>query len=553
MQSIKNNVEDFLKSNPDCRSFLHELIENEEEMINKETGDYQIENTFEKAKALCEYDVARFKKSVLPGFKYKLELLKTNNPDYKLLESSIEINDNLDKEHSRCLVDIKQNAIELKIYRIVPNDKTTTKSTSRSQTLLLHGTKAPSVEGILKTGFNPSQKGSFGPGVYLTNNFSYAYDYGKSFATNEKMIRKFRYFFVNAVEISNKDLFRGGHSKPISFQDYLSSKPSVQIFGLSRKNKNTAPDLFDSLNRKIMQGTFQTVLGQNTVLAHHSLVVPAYLIEIEEKTSVDDVVNGTLYSGLKLEKLKKGYFPTLSQKTNIRDDVSQISFTMIAEELKKGIKSHYEAKLSQLTVGLRNKTDSIIKQLSFKFSSIFELEKDKKRKYSTELLQKENDDYKFILRSFSNENMLKIKQLFRINPNDENEVDNLKQKYLYLNVVERDQVKDILTNGYPKDPEDSDPDICYSRDYSLITATTSLGMINFSYFQVDNAVKKLLLVFVSAYAEGRYHKLKFKDSKVIRDSRGSLAAEGLFCCEGNRNIIDVVDCVPAYVIVFELE
>ena len=50
---------------------------------------------------MCEYDVASFEKSVLPGYKYKLELLKNSDPDYELLESSINFSNELtDKKFS---------------------------------------------------------------------------------------------------------------------------------------------------------------------------------------------------------------------------------------------------------------------------------------------------------------------------------------------------------------------------------------------------------------------------------------------------------------------
>ena len=79
-----------------------------------------------------------------------------------------------------------------------------------------------------------------------------------------------------------------------------------------------------------MQGHFQIFSYRKIVLAHHSLVVSAYLIEIEEKTSVDDIVKGILYSGLKLKYFsKKGGVSVMSQKANKEnnkhDEVSQIS------------------------------------------------------------------------------------------------------------------------------------------------------------------------------------------------------------------------------------
>ena len=77
MQSIKTKVEE---NQPNNRNFLLDFVKKKEEVINAEQDDYENEKMFEKAKELCEYDVAKFKKSVLPGFKYNLELLKDNDP-----------------------------------------------------------------------------------------------------------------------------------------------------------------------------------------------------------------------------------------------------------------------------------------------------------------------------------------------------------------------------------------------------------------------------------------------------------------------------------------
>ena len=157
MQSIKKRVEEFSKNHSDRRNFLQNFIEKKEEEINKVKDDYEKGKIFHKAKETCEYDVANFKRSVLPGFKYKLELLENNDPDYKLLERSINFSDESTDNFIHQL-DLQQKSEGLKIYRVVTNDKISTRSSDSDQILLLHGTKAQNVEGILKTGFIPSKK-----------------------------------------------------------------------------------------------------------------------------------------------------------------------------------------------------------------------------------------------------------------------------------------------------------------------------------------------------------------------------------------------------------
>ena len=298
MQSIKSKVEDFSKSHPSCRNFLQDIVKKFEEEIDKEKYDYENGLMFEKAKELCGYDVASFKKLVLSGFKYKLDLLKANDPDYKLLENSIKFNDKLKTGYFKYQLNIRHKIKGSKIYRVVPNNNIITEPSDTNQILLLHGTKALNVEGILKTGFNPSEKGSYGPGVYLTNSLNYAYSYGKCCATEENVIKKFWYFFVNSVP--NPEICQDckQYQNNTLFDDYLKNEPSVKIHKNGRnkfsKIGESQVDSHDSYDTKTFNGSYQKIDQQKIVLAHHQLVVPAFLIEIEEKTNVDDIVKTIL-------------------------------------------------------------------------------------------------------------------------------------------------------------------------------------------------------------------------------------------------------------------
>ena len=64
MESIKNKVEEFSKSHPNCSNFLQDIVRKAEEDINNERNDYEKDVVFENAKKLCEYDVSNFKKPV---------------------------------------------------------------------------------------------------------------------------------------------------------------------------------------------------------------------------------------------------------------------------------------------------------------------------------------------------------------------------------------------------------------------------------------------------------------------------------------------------------
>ena len=559
MKLILNKLDEFLKAYPNCRSFLQSIVEKEKDKMNL-VRDETVK-MFEKAKELCEYDVANFKKSVLPGFKYKLELLKTNDLDCEFLENSIKSNDNFLTKILKYLLGIKNKTEGLKIYSVVPNDNILTESSDSSQILLLHGTKAQNVEGILKTGFNPSKKGSYGPGVYLTNSFKYAYDYCKSYATEENVIKHFRHFFVNSVP--NPEICQDNkpYQNNTSFEDYLKNEPSVKMYSyslnkLSSKVGESHKALYDSYNRNIFNGSFQNIDQQKIALAHHHLVVPAYLIEIEKKIDIDYIVNEILFDCLNIECcIENDSVNDMKRKTNkentSKNEVSDFVFTMIEENLKKIIDRNYHALIDCLTSELEYETNSVIKQLSFQFSSIYKENNDEKRKFIKELLHKDDDDYKFILRSIDNKNAKnfpKVRQIFRINPVDKSEVLNLKEKYIYLNGVKADKVQYVLTNGYPNDQSSvKEFDSVLQQTTTVLSIATCFGR---NYCEVDITVKKLSFVFVVC-SNDNYKNMKKKT--IIEDSRKSVTKEGIFSNVKNGVLKNNFDLIPAYLIIFELD
>ena len=114
------------------------------------------------------------------------------------------------------------------------------------------------MEGILKTGFKPSVEGSYGPGVYLTNNFDYAYSYGNCVALENGIIKRFRYIFVNEINQANVTVSPENGKNIVSFDDYRKKEPSVIVFDSYRRQVNfsdSSNDKRDSLNRKIEQGS----------------------------------------------------------------------------------------------------------------------------------------------------------------------------------------------------------------------------------------------------------------------------------------------------------
>ena len=67
-----------------------------------------------------------------------------------------------------------------------------------------------------------------------------------------------------------------------------------------------APCKTDSNKNKIIKSTFNVATNEiNTFLAHHTLVVPAYLIEIKSEIDVIDFVFEVLYSVLRVKWFKR--------------------------------------------------------------------------------------------------------------------------------------------------------------------------------------------------------------------------------------------------------
>ena len=191
-----------------------------------------------------------------------------------------------------------------------------------------------------------------------------------------------------------------------------------------------------------------------------------------------------------------------------------------------------------------------MKQLSFQLSSIYEV-KIIRKKINTELLEKADGDYKFILRLINNknaENFPKIRQMFRIYSVDKNEALNFKEKYLYLNGVKADEVKYVLTNGYPNNQnslKEFEPVLCKAK--TNLSLATRFGC---SYSEVDNTVKKLSFVFVVCSKDNYEDQ---KEDKMMKNSRKSVTKEekfGNFEYWSDKNRLDLV---PAHLIIFELD
>ena len=83
--------------------------------------------------------------------------------------------------------------------------------------LLLHGTKAPNAEGILRSGFDPSKYGAGDQGIYHTDSISLAYNFGKCYAKEHSLVKKLSYYFVNEIKVPNVHLPTKNFSKDYGY------------------------------------------------------------------------------------------------------------------------------------------------------------------------------------------------------------------------------------------------------------------------------------------------------------------------------------------------
>ena len=343
--------------------------------------------------------------------------------------------------------------------------------------------------------------------------------------------------------------------KIISFEKYGSTEPVVKVFNFENKLINfedSSQDKFDSTNRKILKGIFQTDynrMNEKITLAHPDLVIPVYLIEIQEETSVEEIVQYALNSDF--FKSIASVIERSEKSQNVKNAKNKMQ-QKLKKELEKEVDARQHLKLLR-TLGMDIKKTMC--QLSFDFSSIFQTDIDENTTYKMELLQKNDADYKFILRSLKDKNTAnnpKIMYLLKFNPVDKTLVNpvvetySLKDKYLYLRGIEHHKVENILNRGFLQK--------CKKKiDTPLTRCTTSYKqevIQGSGYFEVDEEFKKLSFVLVSG-SESEYGNVSLNNMEVIKDSRESCAVDGLFSDDTRIDVQNAM--IPAYLVIIDLD
>ena len=509
MYSSEKRLDEFIKSHLGPKNFLKHLCKLEKEKITteikKEKKEFEKTKQYflKEAEELFVYNTSNFKSSSV-GFKYHLELLDDNNSDCKLLRDSLGLNN----KENNCFARLKRKHKKPNFYKLKAPDEDVKESSDIPSLLLLHGTKAPNVEGILKEGFKPSREGKFGPGVYLTDSFEMAFKYGHCFVNDEGVPKKSCYVFVNKVKyataerpykILNKEkcndkkperinikfakpnycaAFTNGTKYELprttsavganSFDDYNNQDPVLKVYksyGFTRKPtnfKSSSHDSFDSEMNQIIGGTFHVAEHRkmHTAVAHPELVTPAYLIEIEEDMSLSELAQYLLYKWFDVRDYSGKTCSSEHSKTkgNIFEQVSYTnvdaySIETLMTQLEQEIVANQQAQIELLKRKFDYNVGSLKKQLSFETSTLFTTTSIGCTKYKTDALQTLDDDYQFVLKSLGRADCKKIPKvlhMFRINPLDQYEAGMIQNSSLYWHGVPANKVENILTSGYFK-------------------------------------------------------------------------------------------------------
>ena len=222
MCSNEEKLDVFLNKFSNPLKVFREVCNKEKVRVRKEIEN--LENKSEKikldlvkeAQQMFERNNTSFKRiKDFSGFKYKAELLQNDDPDHKTLREALGLDSEIVSSAGL------QNVAGFKIYRVKASGDEVSKPkiSDDRNILLLHGTEISNIEGILKEGLKPSQRGKHGPGVYSTNSVTTASNFGTCFVCDNGVVKIMKYIFIIKLRVSSSSLTKDFEYK----QDKLKS------------------------------------------------------------------------------------------------------------------------------------------------------------------------------------------------------------------------------------------------------------------------------------------------------------------------------------------
>lgn len=566
LESTEQRINEFLNNYPESKEAFLDLYKKEMEKLNLEvaTKVIDMDNLNEKTTTILQrfdHDTEGLGENIPTGFKYTVKPLKNDDEKFLSIKNSFGLN-------------IPDKNI--RVYGVVANSNGGSVNSDilvKPPSLLLHGTKGQSVKGILKYGFRPSIKGLHGPGLYLTDSIHMAHVYGSCYGHDAshdgtKVAKKLTYVFVCQVppfaHPEKSQLCRRREKIP-SFTDYVCSKPEIRAFNACSNMTDALEKKYGANSFKKLKGSFQT-MRPKVVLAHHNLVKPAFLVEIKHETNVNDLVK-ELLKDKNLLKIKAD--DMLERQTE--NIVKKCSFDNVTKRLEKEIIAKDLKEIKLLRQKFNSNITLLINNLLFDINLLLETKVLKDFWYRTEIMNKNDKDYEFIVNSVTDEKSQfnpKLLHLFKINPSFSYEIKEMQGKLLYLHGIKASKVVDVLNFGYPKSLKHSGKN--HSKDNfsgsDFVPIATNLFkqeiLKGLSHCKTTNGASKLSFVFVVSSKEnaeqnqseqsGSNAKLIGRASLANADSRGCCVPNGSFRSFENSYFQDTIDVIPAYLIVYKL-
>ena len=510
-----------------------------------------IEDDQKKASIIAEKNIKALHNSLKSKLDKELDnifntdaLKQKNDDSFKFKIEKLEKQDELDKikwsfgfvNNNSAGSNLKTNLIEncsifeaeyFKITETQPeNDK------KGNDILLLHGTKGINLKGILEKGFIPSQSGTKGPGVYLTNNLETTRRYARCFCTNNSGCVNEEYFiFVCRVKcgkfVSNHDL---------NDYDNITTYNSRGIF------TNIPPKEFQSNYRssieingaKIIKGKFCDV-DPVISIAHESLVKPEFLVRVTNKDSTSEIVKRWVYD--KSNKLKSKHSIKILSTGSFKARILALIDNNLKAELQY-LSSLADTKVKSVKAQMTLEYKSIIK--SCKKYNITKIENGKDYALLTNALKVKNSDCHIKL------NYYKIKKR-KTKKGRKNFGE------LLLHGVQIDNLQKVLVDGY-SDKVWSMKTPCFTicKDYceSITCARKASNQFDNEYEKGlsynKNGEKNISFIFIVVKKKG------VKDfGSTFCDSEGNFILSGSFHNFMHTTCEDVFELVPAYLVVVE--
>ena len=546
MPSLQEEYASFIASNQQHKRVLQKIFnekcEKKKNEIEKRSKEFKRTRDKLVKKAIHVITSSTLDLSTRRNAKYEIEPLDADDFDAKLLNSTM----GFDQTNPPV-----NKVVEL--YRVIPRDDMCRENSTTSNLLVLHGTKARNVSGILRNGFLPSKHGKYGPGVYCSNSLHLATDFGHCYRLEDNQVKTCYYVFVNKVPINNST----PKGKMKNLNDYNKKTPRVQIF--NEETEDEVTDInedtfhFDTHLNKILDDFreirwFKEVEDKDVLvfLSHHEITVPCYLVQIREQENLNWCISNILYHTLDVTPYRRQH-PDYFAEDTVTTDLETLK-----EAVESELDSNHTAEIDRINEKFESGIRSIMRQVKFKITKLRTLITSRKFKHVVSVLETKDPDYSFISDSIESS---KIIQMYKITPLDLRVANDLKYSELFLHGVQQSRIEDVILDGYKNRILDQMcyegcPIVCspprcakYASDSYKIEVQKSSSLVNYKLRPTS------AFIFVVA--------IVVEDNEIVDERK----TDSRFCYIRNQSFINEnenpysVSCrsvIPAYLVIVDV-